>query len=470
MPVDLMAAADTVRAAARPPTAELGTSTTSGMRPVRFAGGNTLLGSYSTIADEAENVPELKWAPYGRGMVAVYDKMRADPQIHGLVAWGLMMPIRRRKYHVEPNGATERTTRAFAQDLNLPVKDDGGETRGRTRGRFSHDDHLRHALLSPGGYGHMFFNYWGDTSSGWFRLEGVEPRMPHSLSRPPVLDEHGKLHSIMQRGGGLDNNYGEVEIAADRLVPYVWEREGSAWIGRSLLRALYGPWLVKQRLIRVDAVKHERNGMGVPLTRQTIPEVNPGAQREALALAQSIRAGEVAGASLPYGFDLRLEGVSGSLPDTMASIRYCDEAMAKALMMMFANLGQGGNSGSRALAEPLVDYFKLTQDMLADWYCDTTSTHLAEPYADFNDGPGSQAPRLGYCSDEHDELAVADLILAVDAGLVTLSEEDEIAFRERYDLPDMPRPEDARVQISVPDDAPLGDPGSHDAPVLPAAA
>lgn len=468
MAVDLIAAAANVQAAAaKPPTRELGSSITSGLRPVKMAGGNSLLGPYSTIADEAEQVPELKWAPYGRGMVAVYDKMRADPQIHGLVAWGMMMPIRRRKYHVDPNGATERTTRAFAQDLNLPVKDEGAGTTGRTRGRFSHDDHLRHALLAPGGYGHMFFNYWGDTSSGWWRLQGVQPRMPHSFTRPPVLDEHGRLHSIMQRGGGIDNDYGEVEIPLSALVPYVWEREGSAWVGRSLLRSMYGPWLVKQRLIRIDAIKHERNGMGVPLTRQTIPEVNPGAQREALALAQSIRAGEVAGASLPYGFDLKLEGVSGSLPDTMASIRYCDEAMAKALMMMFVNLDQ---HGSRSLGETMVDYFKLTQDMLADWYCDTTSTHLAEPYADFNDGPESQAPRIGYCSDEHDELAVADLIIAIDAGLVTLSEEDEVAFRERYDLPDMPKPGDARVQISVPEDAPLGDPGSHDAPVLPVAA
>lgn len=442
MPVDLLVAASRVQAAApkpdKPPTAELGTSTTSGMRPVKLPGGNSLLGSYSTIADEAENVPDLKWAPYGRGMVSVYDKMRQDPQVHGLVTWGLMMPIRRRKYHVDPNGATDRTTEAFAQDLNIPVKDQGAGTTGRTRGRFNHDDHLRHALLAPGAFGHMFFNYWGEQSSGWFRLLGVEPRMPHSLTRPPVIDEHGKLASIMQRGGGLDNLYGETEIPVSKLVPYVWEREGSAWIGRSLLRSMYGPWLVKQRLIRVDAIKHERNGMGVPLARQTVPEVNPGAQAAALTVCEQIRAGEIAGATLPYGFDLALQGVTGSLPDTMASIRYCDEVMARSLMMMFANLGQGqGGSGSRALGDTMVDYFKPTQDMLGEWYCNTTSTHLAEPYTDFNDGPGAQAPRLGYDADEHDELAVADLLLAIDAGLVTLSEEDEVAFRAKFDLPEM---------------------------------
>jgi len=450
VPVDLLAAAATVKAAApKPPTTELGTGTTSGLRPVKFPAGG-LLGLWSAIVDEAEQVPDLKWAPYGRGMVGVYDKMRTDPQIHGLVAWGLMMPIRRFRWFVDPNGASDRTATAFAQDLNLPVKDQPRETVGRTKGRFSHDDHLRHALLAPGAFGHMFFEEVGEIRDGFWRLRKLAPRMPQSLDRIEI-DEHGDLAGIVQRGG--PDNYGVVEIPVSRLAPYVWEREGSQWIGRSLLRAMYGPWLVKQRLIRVDAIKHERNGMGIPVTRQTVPDVNPGAMTAALQVAESIRAGEVAGASLPYGFDLALQGVTGTLPDTMASIRYCDEVMAKSLMMMFANLGQGpGGSGSRALGETQVDYFKLTQDAIAGWYVDNTSM-VGEDYADWNDGPESQAPRIGYDRDEHEELAVADLLLAIDAGLVTLSEEDEVAFRERYDLPAMgetPRSRPSLLPPAVP--------------------
>ena len=430
MPIDLLAAASRVQAAPKPPTSELGTGTTSGLRPVKLPAGG-LLGSWSSLVDEAEQIPDLKWAPYGRGAVSVYDKMRTDPQIHGLVAWGLMLPIRRFHWHVDPNGATDRTATAFAQDLNLPIRDQPRDTIGRTKGRFSHDDHLRHALLAPGAFGHMFFEQVGEIEAGWWRMRKLAPRMPQSLDRIEI-DDHGDLAGIIQRGGS--DSFGTVEIPASRLAPYVWEREGSQWIGRSLLRAMYGPWLVKQRLIRVDAIKHERNGMGIPIVRQTIAEVNPGAMNDALRVAESIRAGEVAGAALPHGFDLALQGVSGSLPDTMATIRYCDEVMARSLMMMFASLDQ---HGSRALGETFVDYFKLTQDQVADWYVDTTSMHVGEDYADWNDGPESQAPRIGYDRGEHDELAVADLLLAIECGLVTLSEEDETAFRERYDLPAM---------------------------------
>lgn len=439
MAVDLLAAAARVQAAApKPPLSEIGSGTTSGLRPVKFPASG-LLGSWSALVDEAEQVPDLKWAPYGRGAVGVYDKMRTDPQIHGLVAWGLMMPIRRFRWFVEPNGASDRTATAFAQDLNLPIRDQPRETVGRTKGRFSHDDHLRHALLAPGAFGHMFFEEVGELRDGWFRLVKLAPRMPQSIDRIEV-DEHGGLAGIMQRGGLGAANYGIVEIPVNRLAPYVWEREGSQWIGRSLLRAMYGPWLVKQRLIRVDAIKHERNGMGIPIARQTIPDVNTNALNDALQVAENIRAGEVAGAALPYGFEVGLQGVNGTLPDTMASIRYCDEVMARSLMMMFASLGQGqGGSGSRALGETFVDYFKLTQDAIAGWYVDQTSM-VGEDYADWNDGPDSQAPRIGYDRDEHQQLAVADLLLAIDSGLVTLSEEDEVAFRECYDLPAMGKP------------------------------
>jgi hypothetical protein len=403
------------------------------------------------MVDEAEQIPDLKWLPYGQGAVSIHSKMRTDPQIHGLVAWGLMLPIRRMGWHVDPNGATDRTAMAFAQDLSLPIKDQPLEHVGRTKGRFSHDDHLRHVLLAPGAYGHMFFEEVGEIVDGWWRLRKLAPRMPQSIGRF-VLDEHGDLAAIHQRGGGGIAgagavNYGEVEIPISRLAAYVWEREGSGWIGQSMLRSMYGPWLVKQRLIRVDAIKHERNGMGVPITRQTIPEVNSGAMKEALNVAESIRAGEVAGASLPHGFDLTLQGVSGTLPDTLASIRYCDEAMAKSLMMMFVNLDTGPH-GSRALGGTLVDYFRLTQDAVAQWVVKTTS-FVGEDYTDWNDGPEANAPRVGYDADEHEDLAVADLLLAIDAGLVTLSEEDEIAFRERYDLPAMPAPGKERPRPSL---------------------
>lgn len=432
---DLLAAADRVRAAvSKPPTSEIGVSTTSGLPPL-VLGLTPGVPGWQSLVDDAEQVPELRWAPYGRGSVAVFNKMRTDPQIQGLL-WGLTLPIRRYEWFVDPNGASERTVTEFAQDLNLPVKDQPRATVGRTRDRFSHDDHLRHALLALT-FGHIYFEQVGevvaDGQGPRWRLRKLAPRMPQSLERI-LLNERGGLAGIVQAG-----HMPQEPIPVDRLVAYVWDREASNWAGRSLLRAMYGPWLIKQRLVRVDAIKHERNGMGIPFTRQTVPQVDPSAMAAAQTMAQSIRAGEIAGATLPYGFDVDLKGVSGSLPDTMASIRYCDEVMARSVLMMFMMLGQT-ETGSRALGGTFVDYINLNQHAIADWYVDVTSAHVGEDWTDWNDGPDAQAPRIGYDPGEDSQLGVTDLVAAIDAGIVVVSEEDETAFRERYDLPEKGAP------------------------------
>jgi hypothetical protein len=413
-----------------PPLTEIGTSTSSGIRPDATAQG-LLAGSWQQLVDDAEQIPDLRWQPYGGGANKILDKMRTDPQIAGLLM-GLFLPIRRYDWHVDPNGASEQTATEFAEDMNLPLKDVPREHVGRTRDRFSHDDHLRHSLLAPV-FGHMFFEQVGAIINGRFRLRKLAPRMPASLEGIEV-NETGGLKAISQRSTFVNGAWKQIRIPVERLVAYVWEREAAQWTGRSILRACYGPWLVKQRLVRVDALKHERNGMGVPVTRQTVPEVNPDAPAKALQLAESIRAGEVAGAHLPYGFDLALEGVRGTLPDTMASIRYCDEVMARSVLMMFMMLGQT-QSGSRALSESFIDYTALNQEAIADWYADITSAHVGEDWTDWNDGPTAQAPRIGYTRDESTELPTEDLVKLAAAGIINVSEEDEVALRERHNLP-----------------------------------
>jgi hypothetical protein len=138
---------------------------------------------------------------------------------------------------------------------------------------------------------------------------------------------------------------------------------------------------------RRDQARAQRDGH--PVQPPDDPRDRPGRAREAQSLAESIRAGEVAGATLPYGFDLDLKGVSGTLPDTLASIRYCDEVMARSLMMMFTSLDQ---HGSRALGSSFIDYFKLTQETVADWYVDVTTAHVVEDWVDWNVGEDAQAP------------------------------------------------------------------------------
>jgi hypothetical protein len=74
---------------------------------------------------------------------------------------------------------------------------------------------------------------------------------------------------------------------------------------------------------------------------------------------------------------MRLVGVEGSLPDTLASIKYHDEQMARRFLAMFMQLGST-ETGSRALGQSFVDFFALAQESIATDYTKVTNEHIIE--------------------------------------------------------------------------------------------
>lgn len=415
------------------PTTELG-SVTQPLAP----GG---VASWGMFVQADEHVPELLWPR----SVRVYSVMRTDPQVSALLL-GMTAPIRRYTWRVDPHGARAEVYRPLAEDLGLGILgDDSSRPRSPAPGRFSHDEHLRHALLALV-FGHAFFEQVGVIDGGMWRLRKLAYRPADTISEINV-ERDGGLASIRQ-------NISEVGQAAppipvDRLVAYVWDREGASWVGRSMLRPLYKPWLLKDRLLRIDAIKHERNGVGMPIIEA--PEGASDAQIADLnALAQRYKAGESGGGALPHGARLTLKGTDGSVPDTLASIRYHDESMARALMMMFVQLGQT-QTGSRALGDSFIDFFALAQEALAGWYADVMSAHVLRDWVEWNYGPDEPAPVLAYERTESPSLSVADLVALISAGAITVDAELDAELRQKYGLPESSaRPAPAPPQLPGP--------------------
>lgn len=396
--------------------------------------GLTSPGWSAWIAPE-EEVAALRWP----GSVNVYHKMRTDGQVSALLK-GTTWPLRRRGWRINPNGASDEAVEMIATDLGLPIKGEADQpVRGRKR--FSHDDHLRHALLALV-YGHMFMEQQGiiGPDLSW-RLRKLLPLMPHSISKIDVARDGG-LVSVTQHGSVLDTK----PIPVSQLVAYTWEREGGNWTGRSLLRTLYRSWLVKDRLIRIDALKNERYGLGIPTG--TAP---PGAKDTAVygELASKIRAGETSGVGLPNGASLAVQGVTGSLPDTVASIRMHDEAMARDFLMMFLQLGTT-ETGSRALGGTFVDFFDVALDTISDWYTGVTNEHVIEDMIDWNFGSDENAPLIedGKGDDDDDlPLSTTDLTTLIDKGVLVVDDNLETWVRDRHGLPE--RGENPRPSVTV---------------------
>ncbi len=366
--------------------------------------------------------------------------MLTDAQVSGLLR-GTTLPIRRFQWMIDPNGAAASTVKRIADDYGLPIMGRrNNQRRSRRRNRFSFDRHLTDALRALA-YGHYYFEQVGEIGDdGQWHLRKLAPRPPRTISEINS-ERDGGLRSIKVPSGGRGNLSlvnTEAELKVDRLLAYVWDQEAGNWVGRSMLRSCYRNWLIKDRLMRVDAIKHERQGMGLP-TAEAPPGATPE-QVEALdGMMRSTKVHERGGMAVPSGTKLSLMGTTGSVPDTVASMRFHNEEMARSFLMMFMQLGQT-ETGSRALGSEFIDFFMLSLLAVADWVCDVFNEHQIEDDVDWNEGEDAPAPLLTYNPVSDPQMLLGPLAQAIDAGALQVDDEIENTVRETLRLPERTEP------------------------------
>ncbi|TFD09813.1 DUF935 family protein [Cryobacterium sp. TMT1-21] len=390
------------------------------------------LSSWASMAAEShETNPDLAW-PLS---VEVFDKMRREDSQIGSVLRAVTLPIRGAEWMIDPAGASDEVVDLVSTDLGLPVKGRPPVNPLRTKGRFQWGEHLRLALLELV-YGHSYFEQVYRPEGERLRLKKLAWRPPRSISKVNVARDGG-LISIEQHGV-------KDPITVDRLVAYVNDREGGNWIGQSLLRTAYKNWLLKDRMLRAQALTVERNGLGVPVyTAAPVPDGASAEERDAwlksekeagLKLAKGFRAGEAAGASTPNGSSLTLMGVTGKLPDTDAPIRYHDEQIARAVLAHFLNLGT--ETGSWALGSTFADFFTSSLNAVAAHVKDTFNAHVIEDLVDWNWDETEPAPRLVFKPiGSGGSLTAEALKSLIDAGVIKADESLETFMRAAFSLP-----------------------------------
>lgn len=403
---------------------------------------NQFSGWWST---DIEDTAELRWPWSSR----VYDAMRRqDAQVISVLR-AVSLPVRRTTWRVDPAQARPEVAQMISEDLGLPLVGQAPMAPTRTRDRFAWGEHLRMALLMLA-HGHsMFEQVYRIDDNGYARLRKLAPRPSRTISRVRVgLD--GGLEGIEQFAPAVAGATAAI-IPVERLVAYVHEREGGDWLGQSLLRGAYKNWLVKDRLIRVQAQTIERNGMGVPVyygaENAEVTDLQKGEE-----LASSYRSGDTAGAALPFGAKLQLQGVIGNLPDANPAIRYHDEQIARSTLAHFLNLGT--QTGSWALGSTFADFFTMSLQTLAQQVADTANQHIVEDLVDLNFGPEEMAPRIVF--DEigsRRDATAASIQALVKSGALVPDPSMEDFIRITYGLPekeDTAAPEPAPVVPATP--------------------
>ena len=211
------------------------------------------------------------------------------------------LPITRTQWRIDPNGARDEVVTHIANDLGLailgdtdPEPTDPEPTRVRSKaGSTGATTSAWPCSTSPTGTWRSR-RCTGSTTSvapTWRSSRcGCPRRSRRSTSTVPVTSTRSSSGRPVSPGDVGPT----LVMPADRLVFYSHEREGGLWQGQSMLRSAYKNWMIKDRLLRVDAMRHERNGMGVPIV-ETPPSASPALMAEANRLAQQYRAGDASG-------------------------------------------------------------------------------------------------------------------------------------------------------------------------------
>jgi hypothetical protein len=370
--------------------------------------------------------------------VDTVDKMRTDSQLSALYT-ATLYGITQLRFIVDPNDAKPEIVNGISEDLNLPIRGQDDQPRRRMKNRFTHHKHVGQALMALM-YGHMYFEQLGTIQDGVWRLRKLAPRMPHSIENINVAPDGGLVSIQQYRTAASDFNKPPPEVPVDRLAAFIFQQEGPNWVGRSMFRDCYKDWLIKDRLVRVDAINHERAG-GVPYIEGP-PGATQGEIEELDQMARKFRIGESAGGAVPFGAKLNIARGTGS--DVDKSIHSRDEAMARRFLLQLMNLAQSGQHvGSYALGETFEDFFIVGQRAIVQWYCDIMTEHVIEDWVDWNYADEDLVPQITWERTSEDALGVEQLSELVDKGVIMVDEELENAIRYKYRLPKRttPRPE-----------------------------
>lgn len=94
-----------------------------------------------------------------------------------------------------------------------------------------------------------------------FRWIACDPRLPRTVDQwVPREDRPMWLAEVKQW-----TSFGGKSIRAEHLLRFTHDQEGANYEGTSVLRAVYKTWRQLDHLERVDAIRHERQNVGIPV-------------------------------------------------------------------------------------------------------------------------------------------------------------------------------------------------------------
>jgi hypothetical protein len=260
-------------------------------------------------------------------------------------------------------------------------------------------DFIRQALLMlPFGF-MAFEKVWG-YKDGKHVYAKLAPRLPKSFYEFRFDGKQSAFSGAVQYvWNPRTGSYEAIFIPAEKLVLFVWGREGDNYWGKSILRNAYMHWDYKRTILWVDAASIERFGMGVLEMQAREGVTVTDEERDAAELAaKEFRAHQKQYLYTGPKFQAIFHHPPSGQSRAIESATYHDQQMSRSTLTEFMATGSSQTSGSRATVLSKNDQFSLALQATTNIIEDVVYRQLIIPLVKRNFGPQESYPRIR-CED-----------------------------------------------------------------------
>jgi len=379
------------------------------------ASGTSIFGG---VISESDYIPELT----GTDAITTYNKMRKSDGVVKASILACTLPLRAINWYVKP-ASDDKLDQEIAEFIEYNLFE---------AMTITWDDFLRQALLMLP-FGHISFEkvftsleFNGKDYIGWRKFA---PRLPDTIYKWQTEDNKDGITQITA-------SKGTVSIPMDKLLIFVYDKEGDNWEGTSILRSAYRSWYFKEYIEKINAMAFERQGLGIPIIK--LPEGHTTQDiTKAKEILKNIRANEQAYIILPPGWEFEfVDPKANSVKDPKETIQRYNREILISVLAQFLDLGSGPY-GSRALSADQSTTFHNNLTAIAKQIKDVINKYAIQQLVDLNFDvqyyPSLEHGKIGMV--EYDKLAKA-LQSLVQTGVLKTDDELEAYIREVMGLPE----------------------------------
>lgn len=219
---------------------------------------------------------------------------------------------------------------------------------------------------------------------GFLRFSKMGLRMARTIEEFRANPD-GSLKSIVQQAYKGDTMK-RMEIPANVACVWSWDKEGDNYWGQSVLRPIYKHWFYKEELYRIDAVRLDRWGIGIP--KGMVKEgktLKPGERANMEKILSGLRGNERAYFMHPEEIEIDILIPKGSASDLglMDSVNHHDIMEFRTVLGQFMTTGsqEHGNYGS---TKSYADMFLFAMQAAANFIQEQFSKQIIRQFCDLN--------------------------------------------------------------------------------------